>query len=251
MSSETALPRRPDIPNRPDLATPPRPDLPTTVPWGPLDAIPVFLLAMLMTAVAGVPATLLVSSSASRFVVAALIGELGFLGAVAFWLRVVRKAPLSALGAPRTPLRDLGAGLLGGGALVLVGWVSGIVVVTIAQLILGHTPVQPDQIPTTVQGPSLWLSGVIVVVAAPLGEEVFFRGFLYQALRRKFRVWPAALISAAVFAAVHISPILIFALFPIGIGLALIFERRRSLLSSMGAHALFNLVGMIVIALSR
>jgi membrane protease YdiL (CAAX protease family) len=242
---------RPDLPARPDLATPPRPDVATTVPWRTVDAIPVFLLAMLMTAVAGVPATLLLSSSASRFVVAALIGELGFLGAVVFWLRVVRKAPLSALGAPRSPLRDLGAGLLGGAGLVLVGWISGIVVVTVAQLILGHVPVQPDQIPTTVQGPSLWLSGVVVVLAAPLGEEVFFRGFLYQALRQRFRVWPAALISAAVFATVHISPILIFALFPVGIGLALIYERKRSLLSSMAAHALFNLVGMLVIALSR
>ena len=242
---------RPDLPGRPDLATPPRPDVSTTVPWGPLDAIPVFLLAMLMTGLAAVPVTLLVDSAASRFVVAALLGELGFVGAVVFWLRVVRNAPLTALGAPRHPGRDLGAGLLGGAALVVIGWVSGIIVVTIAQLILGHPPVQPDQIPTTVQGPSLFLSGLVVVLAAPLGEEIFFRGFLYQALRRKFRVWPAALISAALFAAVHISPILIFALFPIGIGLALIYERRRSLLSSIAAHALFNLVGMIVIALSR
>jgi membrane protease YdiL (CAAX protease family) len=240
---------------------PPRPDLlppeeshgqrPREVPWGPLDAVPVFVLAIILSFIGSVPAVLLLSADGSRFVWIALVGEVGFLGAVVIWLRVVRRVPLGALGAPREPLRDLGVGLLSGGGLVVVGWIAGIVVVVVARLILGHAPVQPEQIPLSVQGPSLLLSGIVVVVAAPIGEEVFFRGFLFQGLRRRLSLWPAALISAAVFAVVHWSPILIFALFPIGVGLALVFEHRRSLLSSIAAHAVFNLVGILVIVATR
>jgi len=37
----------------------------------------------------------------------------------------------------------------------------------------------------------------------------------------------------------------------VGIGLALVFERRQSILASMAAHATFNLVGFLSIALHR
>jgi uncharacterized protein len=240
---------------------PPRPDLLSSVggpqegrrevPWGPLDAVPVFLLAILFSVLGSVPAVLLLSADGSRFVWIALVGELGFLGAVVFWLRVVRRAPLRALGASSDRLRDLGVGILSGTGLVVLGWVAGIIVVVVARLILGHAPVQPEQIPSSVEGPSLLLSAIVVVVAAPIGEEVFFRGFLFQGLRQRFPLWPAVLISAAVFALVHWSPLLIFALFPVGIGLALIYEHRRSLLSSIVAHAVFNLVGILVIVATR
>ncbi|HEX9235556.1 MAG TPA: CPBP family intramembrane glutamic endopeptidase, partial [Actinomycetota bacterium] len=191
------------------------------------------------------------AACASAFVLSTLFGELAFLVAVVFWVRVVDRAPLRALGLPRTPLRDLGAGIAGGAGLVVVGYIGGIIVFTVAGLILGHQPTQPNQVPTYVQHGTLVWSGVVVVLAAPLGEETLFRGFLYRGLRRRFSVWPAALISAALFALVHVSPVLVLALFPVGIGLALIFEWRQSLLASMAAHATFNLVGIIFIALSR
>ena len=130
-----SLPARPDRPPRPDLV-PPSDQGARPVPWGPLDAVPVFVLAIVFTAVAGLPALLLTSSGA-RFVLAALVGELGFLGAVVLWVRVVRRAPLSTLGKPRQPLRDVGMGLLAGAGLVVVGWVAGILVVVVARLILG------------------------------------------------------------------------------------------------------------------
>jgi hypothetical protein len=44
---------------------------------------------------------------------------------------------------------------------------------------------------------------------------------------------------------------LVAPLFIVGMGLALIYERRQSLLASMAAHAAFNLAGFIGIALSR
>jgi membrane protease YdiL (CAAX protease family) len=99
---------------------------------------------------------------------------------------------------------------------------------------------------------------VLAVIAAPVGEELFFRGFLYRGLRRRFLMWPAALISAAAFALIHVDPdalgasvILVLALFPVGVGLALIYEKRQSVLAPMVAHATFNLIGITMIILSR
>ncbi len=42
------------------------------------------------------------------------------------------------------------------------------------------------------------LTVVAVVVLAPLGEELLFRGLLLRGLVRKLRFWPAAAISLAV-----------------------------------------------------
>ena len=47
----------------------------------------------------------------------------------------------------------------------------------------------PEQVPQTVKGGLLIVSGFVVVVLAPLAEETFFRGFLYKGLRRRLSVW--------------------------------------------------------------
>jgi membrane protease YdiL (CAAX protease family) len=255
----------------PELPPPPRPDLPQevsgpavrgTAPWGPWEAIPVFVIALVIAAVGGLVAGLIASgrchlvndptaACGPTFVLISLATELGFLAAVVIWVRAVKRAPLEALGLPGRPLGDLGFGALGGLALFVVSIVAGIVVLTLARVILGHDPAQPEQIPSYVEHGTLLWSGLVVVIAAPIGEETFFRGFLYRGLRRRFSLWPAVLLSAAAFALVHGSPILILALFPVGVGLALIYERRQSLVASMAAHAIFNLIGMLLIAANR
>jgi membrane protease YdiL (CAAX protease family) len=121
--------------------------------------------------------------------------------------------------------------------------------------ILGHTPEEPEQVVACVRGLGLALLGPIVVVAAPIGEELFFRGFLYQGLRRRFSVWPAAVLSGIFFGLVHLGGAAFLLIVPsltaVGIGLALVFERRHSLLASIAAHAAFNVVGYLAIVLSR
>lgn len=257
--------RPPDAgpPDPPRIPPPPRPDLPPGAPppepagapprprWTPLEAIPVLLIAFLLVAVLGGLASALSGSCSGRFLLQLAVGELAFPLAVILWLRLVSHSPLAALGAPRRPLGDVGTGLVGGLALIGVGYVAGAVVLTVARLILGHSPAQPEQISACVRGAAFVASGFGVVLLAPACEETFFRGFLYRGLRERLSPWPSALISGAAFALVHVDPLLIFSLFPVGIGLAFVYERRRSLLASIVAHATFNLVGIVVIALTR
>jgi membrane protease YdiL (CAAX protease family) len=183
--------------------------------------------------------------------VASLAGELALAAVVLIWVRTVSHAPLAALGLPRRPLGDVLTGLVGGVALIGIALIVSAVVVEVVSLVLGHAPKQPDQVPTCVVGGWLAALGPVVVLAAPLGEEAVFRGFLYRGLRRRFSVWPAALLSGALFGVIHVYPLLMLPLASVGVGLAFIYERRQSLLASMTAHAVFNLFGFILIYASR
>lgn len=234
------------------MPVPPRPDeVPPPATWSPWEAVPAFALAVVGAGAATAPLALVVRSCGGRSVLVSFLGELAFAGAAVFWVKVVNRGPLAALGLPRRPARDLRTGLLGAAGLLLVAYAAAFVVIAVASAILGHRPAQPEQIQSCITGTSLGLSGLVVVLVAPFGEEIFFRGFLYKSLRNRFSPWPAALISSVAFALVHVSPILILSIFPVGVLLALVYERRQSLLAAMVAHAGFNLVGFLLIVSSR
>jgi membrane protease YdiL (CAAX protease family)/uncharacterized RDD family membrane protein YckC len=89
---------------------------------------------------------------------------------------------------------------------------------------------------------------LLIAVAAPIAEEVFFRGMLFGGLRRRLSTIPAAAISAAVFGALHAStgitavpPLIVF-----GFVLALLYERTGSLVPGIAAHALNNALALAV-----
>jgi len=86
--------------------------------------------------------------------------------------------------------------------------------------------------------------GIVVVIAVPMAEEIFFRRMLFG-LFRPLGVWKAILLTAAVFAAVHLFLLGIPALFLMGIGFQLAYLYRRNLSSSILAHGLVNLCALI------
>lgn len=233
------------MPRAPDRPTPAAPGL-----WNPLEAIPVFVIALVIGGVLTAP-VLAFDSCVVRTAWAALAGEAGFAGAVLLWVRYVNHAPLSSLGAPREPLKDLGLGL-GGGVLLLVSAGAALALVKLLVfVVVGHMPTEPQQVDACVHGTAVLALAPVVVLAAPIGEELFFRGFLYNGLRRRMSILPSVLIASVAFGLVHVHPLLIPPLAVVGAGLALIYERRQSLLASMTAHAVFNAVGIVTIFLSR
>ena len=81
------------------------------------------------------------------------------------------------------------------------------------------------------------------VVWAPIFEELAFRGLLYPTLRLRLPAWLAALLSAAMFAFAHGYGVQGFAAVTwSGMVWALGYERTRSLLPGMLAHAGSNLL---------
>ncbi len=83
------------------------------------------------------------------------------------------------------------------------------------------------------------LTGIAVIVTAPLSEEIFYRGLIFGGLQR-WGFWPAALFSGAVFSGVHLDPGSLIPFFIIGVVLAWLFWRRGNLWESVAFHVLFN-----------
>ncbi len=89
-----------------------------------------------------------------------------------------------------------------------------------------------------------------LVVLAPLGEELLFRGLLLRALVRRLRFWPSALITSLVFAAAHVDSYVLWpraiALVLTGLVLAWLY-RWRGYWASVTAHATVNTVASIAL----
>lgn len=88
------------------------------------------------------------------------------------------------------------------------------------------------------------------VLVAPFCEEVFFRGFVFMGLLRSMPLWPAIVLSALIFAVAHADPASFAVLFVIGLALAYLRWRTRSLWPGIFLHLLNNAVGALLIVLA-
>lgn len=77
-------------------------------------------------------------------------------------------------------------------------------------------------------------------IAAPLFEEILFRGFLLPSLTRYVPVSGAIFLSSFIFAAAHLSLSEIIPLTALGMVLGVVYTRSRNLLSSILLHSLWN-----------
>lgn len=93
-----------------------------------------------------------------------------------------------------------------------------------------------------------WLLWITLILAAPLIEELFFRGFLLQGLSGSF-VGPigAVVISSMLWAAMHVQYDLYFmsSIFVLGLLLGAARLKTGSLVLTLGLHATLNLVATI------
>jgi membrane protease YdiL (CAAX protease family) len=85
-----------------------------------------------------------------------------------------------------------------------------------------------------------WPMTLTVVIAAPLGEELFFRGFALPALRKSWGVTAAVLVSGALFSILHMDPVGFLGLMEIGVMLAALRIWSGSLFAAMLGHAVNN-----------
>jgi membrane protease YdiL (CAAX protease family) len=92
--------------------------------------------------------------------------------------------------------------------------------------------------------PITWLL-VLLCVVVPIGEEIFFRGFVYGGLRARWGAPLALLVSSAFFAAVHLQVVHAFPIFLLGIVFAVVYHRTGSLVPAMVAHGLNNLIAVL------
>jgi hypothetical protein len=90
------------------------------------------------------------------------------------------------------------------------------------------------------------VTGVFVIGVAPPVEEMFFRGFLYQAFRNRIGVAGGAVTSGLLFGAIHLKPEFLVPLAVLGTALALLFQKTNSLWPCIFVHALNNALAFSV-----
>jgi membrane protease YdiL (CAAX protease family) len=89
------------------------------------------------------------------------------------------------------------------------------------------------------------------ILLAPLGEEFFFRGMLYNKLRQSLPIAVAAVLQGALFGLLHpfgLSQSFIIA--GIGLALALVYEWRKTLVAPVLLHSSINGVVTVLFALN-
>ena len=127
-----------------------------------------------------------------------------------------------------------------------------------AATLLGSFLIQSVAVVLSVQSPweeftlepiltgSAWQAGLFTfdgLVAAPIMEEIACRGILYVTLRAKYKASISAMLSAGIFAALHLYSVVGFLeVFWIGLVLAVGYEKCRSLYPCIFAHAVNNLL---------
>ena len=180
---------------------------------------------------------------------AAVGGQLIGLGASLGFLRMRRIDLAAVVGATRPAGRLLAIGT-GVGAGMLVA--ASLVVAALVRLTGSEQAADQfllDEL--TRGGASTVLAFVAAVVLAPLAEELLFRGLLFRALLQRYRVNVAAIVSALVFAVVHVDvavsqPLALVGLTLVGVVLAHAYQRTGSLLVPIAGHAAFNGITLVV-----
>ena len=87
---------------------------------------------------------------------------------------------------------------------------------------------------------SWWQYILVYALLAAMCEEIAFRGFILTGLRQRFNAWTAILISSLLFALYHMNVFQALPAFVLGVVLAILAVRSKSILPSMLLHFLNN-----------
>ena len=86
----------------------------------------------------------------------------------------------------------------------------------------------------------LFFLTIFVSILGPLVEEMFFRGFMYGAIKKRFGIICATFLRAAVFSLLHTNIIGFLPIMTLGILLAYIYEKTGSLVAPLAVHITHN-----------
>lgn len=85
-----------------------------------------------------------------------------------------------------------------------------------------------------------------IAIAAPLIEELLFRGFLQNAIAKFVPIWAAILLSSLLFASVHLQPYAIPGLMSLSIAFGYLYHRTGSLRMNILLHMANNAFALLL-----
>lgn len=115
--------------------------------------------------------------------------------------------------------------------------------------LLGIEPKPHDVIEIFQTEKSPWILGGLILFATligPLFEEIFFRGFVYGALKKRWGTRGGLVATALLFAAVHFNAFQFLPIFGLGLLLTFLYESTGSLIPSITLHVLNNSISVVL-----
>jgi len=222
--------------------------------WNIGDILKVFLFYFFMMLV-GIPVFLRVSKQIFRFDLIEIFGQNTILLSLSlivniatclyvfYIIRIGYGLPVASLGfTVHNWKRDVKIGLKHYLIVLPIIILAGFVVDFVLR-IFGIEPEQQDIISKILNEDSL---GVLTfmfffgMLAAPVVEELLFRGFLQSAVKTTFGKLKAILISGFLFALVHLNAHVFLQIFILGLLLAYLFEKTGALIAPITVHVCHN-----------
>ncbi|TGE37706.1 CPBP family intramembrane metalloprotease [Desulfosporosinus fructosivorans] len=115
----------------------------------------------------------------------------------------------------------------------------------------GLTPPDTD-VYSKLLGQATWYTLILNLILAgglaPVVEEILFRGIIFGSLQAYFGKWTSAVLSAAVFSALHFQAYGFFPRFMLGMFLVYLYDKYKSLYPAIALHALNNIVATLIAA---
>ncbi|MDP1827617.1 MAG: type II CAAX endopeptidase family protein [Archangium sp.] len=235
------------VPPVPEAPAPPEPPAPPPPPPPPVDSRvhPIAVAIIALTVSLGTYLALSLVGSFINLAFSLVLSQLALLGVAVVVLRLSRRdiARFTGLVGSRPRAYLVGAAIGLGNALLFSAplqvfsrklfpeWLVKLFDMTELLSRMNFLPLEK------------WAFFLAAVCMAPIVEELLFRGVFFRALSPWNVRW-AAFLSAGVFSAYHLDPVGFLARFEIGLLLAWLFWRTRSLGACIGAHAANNLLAM-------
>ena len=115
----------------------------------------------------------------------------------------------------------------------------------INELGLGNAPELVEGLDSTWD---ILLLGIAIVIVAPFIEELLFRGYLFDQIRKRAGSVLTIVVTSLLFALVHFSLVTILPVFFMGLIMGVLRENSGSILPSFLFHSANNLLALIVLA---
>lgn len=144
-----------------------------------------------------------------------------------------------------------------GRRIIILGIASGLIIVVanisitiLLQPVTGASPIQ-EEIYKLISRPGMQIAiAIFSILLAPFVEEVYFRGFSYQAFRKSWGVKAAIPLCSIFFSILHMDPWSIPNTFIAGLILTILYEKTGSLNATVIAHSINNLSAILIYLLT-
>jgi membrane protease YdiL (CAAX protease family) len=242
-----------------DVEIAPNQIVPIRTEWGLMDAFMIIILSLLMglagigNSLGFVDKNLVGWGSLFTF---NLVGSLSLLILSLWFIIKVCKRSLLDIGLSKEHLyRNILIGVI---MLIPAIFISYVIEGAVVNLLVRIVPSQTDAIHELQNQEhsmpaEIWPDGTdeigklisasfLMIILAPIAEEILFRGIIYNSMRQKHQMWSALLFSSLIFAFVHGQLIHFGEIFIMGLLLAYLYERTKSLVPSIVLHIAVNLL---------